>query len=117
MVFDGTDKPAVLETTVTGLVLDQDYTFYVTALNPLEGAASDPAQFRLAGFPSAPDAISEVPMSRTGTSIALSWAAPSDDGGSAILVYTLVLVQQNMDDEVVYYGASLTAVLENLTSG
>ena len=71
LVFDGTDQPAVLEATVTGLTIDKDYQFYVTALNPLEGIASDPAQFRLAGFPSAPGAITEVPVSRTGTSIGL----------------------------------------------
>jgi len=71
----------------------------------------------LAGFPTAPGAITEVPLSRTGTSITLAWTAPSNSGGSAILVYTLVLVRQNVEDEVVYYGASLTSVQENLQSG
>jgi hypothetical protein len=40
-VYDGTDKPAVLQATITGLEIDKDYQFYVTALNPIEGTASD----------------------------------------------------------------------------
>lgn len=41
MEFDGTDMPEVLSYTVTGLNLDEDYSFYITGLNPLEGEASD----------------------------------------------------------------------------
>jgi hypothetical protein len=39
--FDGTDQPEVLIYSVTGLILDKDYSFYVTGLNPLEGEVSD----------------------------------------------------------------------------
>jgi len=44
----------------------------------------------------------------------LEWADSSDDGGSPIVAYTLVEVLENQDDRIVYYGASLTAVVEEL---
>lgn len=93
--YDGTDQPAVLQTTITGLVLDEDYTFYVTGLNPSEGSASDTITLRAAGLPYAPGAITEVASSRTGSSIGLQWSAPTSDEGSAITAYTLVIVRDN----------------------
>ena len=75
-----------------------DYSFYVTALNPLESVASPRLLYRAGGLPTAPGAITEIPQTRTGQRIGLQWQAPSSDGGSAITVYTLALVQENQQD-------------------
>lgn len=95
--FDGTDLPEILEYTVTGLVLDSDYTFYVTGLNPYESEASESVIYRLGGRPTAVGAITEIAGSRTddGKRLGLQWEDSSSDGGSPILVYTLALVQEN----------------------
>ena len=37
LAFDGSDQPEITEHVVTGLDLDADYSFVVTALNPDEG--------------------------------------------------------------------------------
>jgi hypothetical protein len=102
---------------VTNLVLDQDYSFLVTALNPYEGPLSDPLTVRAAGFPAAPTPLTEISGSRTGTSIGLQWPAPTDDGGSSILSYTLAIVRENQDDLVVYHGSVTQTVVEDLISG
>ena len=106
LVFDGTDRPEITETTVSGLELDADYSFYVTGLNPFEspdGMMS--TTYRAGGRPGAPGQITEVSDSRTGTRIGLEWSEPTNDGGSAILAYSLVLTRENMDDVVLYYGS------------
>lgn len=71
---------------------------------------------RAAGFPDAPSSITEVAGSRTGSSIGLEWPEP-DSGGSAILSYTLVVVRENEQDEVVYHGSVTNAIVEGLTAG
>jgi hypothetical protein len=116
LAFDGTDQPDVHQYTVPGLTLDTDYSFFVTALNPDEGAQSDTLTLRAAGFPDAPSAITEVAGSRTGTSIGLQWPVPLSYG-SAILSYTLVIVRENQEDEVVYHGSATSAIVEGLTAG
>lgn len=54
LVYDGTDSPEIVQTQISGLTLDADYSFYVTGLNPFEGPESDSATFRLAGRPDEP---------------------------------------------------------------
>jgi hypothetical protein len=115
--FDGTDMPEILTTVVTDLVLDKDYTFYITGLNPLESEPSEVVSYRASGLPTACGAITEITDSRSGSRLGLQWEDSSSDGGSPILVYTLAQVQENLEDEVVYYGASLSIVLDNLISG
>jgi hypothetical protein len=39
------------------------------------------------------------------------------DGGSSILYYTLALVRENVEDEVVYFGEQTFVYLDNLTPG
>lgn len=104
------------EYTVTGLVVDTDYSFFVTALNADEGPQSDSLTLRAAAFPEAPSDLAETADSRTGTAIGLEWTAPTD-GGSAILSYTLAIVRENEEDQVVYYGSATSTVLEGLTAG
>lgn len=98
------------------MALDQDYSFFVTGLNPYEGTASEHSTYRLAGRPSAVSALIEMSEYRTGNRLGLSWEAPAD-GGSQILSYTLVRVQENMNDEVVYHGSSTSVILDNLKPG
>ena len=88
----------------------------MTALNPDEGLQSDSLTLRAAAFPEAPTALSEIAGSRTGTAIGLEWAAPAD-GGSAVMSYTLAIVRENEEDEVVYHGSTMSTVLEGLYSG
>lgn len=38
LAYDGTNKPEILSTTLTGLILNEDYDIYLTALNPLESS-------------------------------------------------------------------------------
>lgn len=117
LAWDGTGRPEVTEFVVTGLDADSDYSFVVTALNPYEGPQSNPLTVRAAGFPVAPASITEVAGSRTGHSIGLQWPAPTDNGGSAVVSYTLAIFRENQEDQVVYHGISLTAVVEGLTAG
>jgi len=106
---------------VTGLTLDRDYSFYVTALNPTiypgEGPVSERLTVRAAGFPQAPTPITEVAGSRTGASIGLEWPAPTDTGDSAIVSYTLAIIRENQAHLLVYHGIATKAVVEGLTSG
>ena len=76
--------------TVLNLVLNDDYSFWVTALNPLESIPSDILTLKAAQLPDAPTSISIVAGTRTGSSFELEWPAVINDGGSPILSYTLV---------------------------
>ena len=120
VAFDGTGSATTLTYIVTGLVLDRDYKFWVTALNTLESDPSEAITVRAAALPSAPGAITEV--SRTSQSLELSWVASADNGGSAILAYTLIEEVYNeatgeITDQVVYFGSSLTSLVDNLVPG
>ena len=122
--FDGTGKPDVTQFTVTGLTLDEDYSFFVAALNPGQGPVSDALPVRAAALPQAPtptaeflNTITEVAGSRTGSSIELEWPAPAETGGSAIVSYTLAIVQENEEDLLVYHGSNRKAVVEDLSAG
>lgn len=68
-----------------------------------------------AALPDAPGAITET--SRVDNTIGLSWVAPASDGGSSILAYTLYKIQENEDDEVVYYGTSTSTTILELKAG
>lgn len=114
LVYDGTDKPEVLTTIVQNMILDQDYDLYLTALNIYEGPRSGPLRVRAAGLPFAPGPILEIADSRTGSSIGLEWSAPSSNGGSPILAYTLVQVIENQEDKLFYYGPSLSSKVAGL---
>ena len=98
LAYDGTNQPAVLTALVAGLTFGQQYTFWLTGLNPQEGPASSSVTLTAAGFPDAPGAITEVSNSRTGTSIGLQWSAPASDGGSPVISYTMVSLVDNQQN-------------------
>jgi len=99
------------------LNLDQDYSFYITALNPFEGEPSDIVTYRLAGRPDQVSSITDIPAVRTGQILGLKWPEPISNGGSPIIAYTLSLVTENMPDEIVYYGSKNQTILQNLIAG
>jgi len=71
LAYDGTNMPEVRQTTITNLVLNQQYEIQLTAINLVESAMSSPLLIIAAGLPDSPGAISEAPNSRTGSSIGL----------------------------------------------
>lgn len=81
------DAPPALSCTVTGLVNGQTYTFTVTATNAAgSGSPSPPSNpVTPATVPGAPTGISATAQNGQAT---VSFAAPSSNGGSAILDYT-----------------------------
>jgi hypothetical protein len=117
LIFDGTGHPEIVEYTATDLIVDVDTEFYLIGLNPLESEPSSTVVYRSGARPSGPTDIRITEGSRTGKRLGLEWTVPSDDGGSPILFYTLVWVQENQADEIMYFGANNYIVLDELTSG
>jgi len=117
--FDGSGYPELLQAQIEGLVLDRDYSFFVIGLNPYESEPSERVSYRVAGLPTAVGAITEIENSRSsdGKRLGLQWEDCESDGGSEIKMYTLALVQENQPDEILYYGAETSTVLDNLISG
>jgi hypothetical protein len=74
--------------TVTGLTNGTSYIFRVLATNSAGSSAysSSSTAVTPAAVPGAPTAVTAT---RSGTSLAVSWTAPSSDGGSAITDYTV----------------------------
>ena len=119
VAYDGSNSATVTKTTVTGLQLDEDFEFWVTALNPLESDPSEIVTLRAAALPNAPGTITVV--TRSSDSLELSWTAVTNNGGSAIVAYTLVEeIYSNarglIVDQVRYYGTSATVIIDNLVA-
>ena len=53
---------------------------------------SDSVSYRVAGLPTAVGAITETPYTRAGPRLGLQWLDSESNGGSPILIYTLVRV-------------------------
>jgi titin len=116
--YDGSGAPETSSCTISSLVLDETYDFYVVGLNGDaydEGTWSDSLTLVAAALPDAPGAITEV--TRIDNSIEVTWVASANDGGSALVAYTLYLVEDNQDDLVVYYGTANSATVMNLEDG
>jgi hypothetical protein len=79
-----------LECTVSGLDNGTVYTFTVTATNAAGvGPASDPSTSVVPGpLPGSPTSVVVKPAAPTYGALSVTWAAPSDDGGSPITAYT-----------------------------
>jgi len=120
LAYDGTGAATTLSTTISNLVLDRDYEFWITALNPLESDTSEIVTLRAAALPDAPGALTKVDSSAT--TIELSWVAVTNTGGSPILAYTLVEEVYNEStgeilDQVRYFGATTQALIDGLVPG
>lgn len=116
--YDGEDLPTTVQVTLAALTLDETYDIYVVGLNGDNhdaGPASDYLSITAAALPDEPGAITLV--SRIDNHLELSWVASADTGGSAILGYVLYLVNDNDEDEVVYYGTATSTTVQDLTQG
>ena len=119
VAYDGSNSATVTTASITGLELDEDYEFWITALNPLESDPSDRITLRAAALPDAPGAITVV--TRSSDSLELSWTAVTNNGGSSIVAYTLVEeIYSNatglITDQVRYYGTSTTVIVDSLVA-
>jgi hypothetical protein len=76
--------------TVTGLTNGTSYTFTVKAANVIGSSAASAASSAVtpAGPPGAPVITALAPGDRQ---VTVTWAAPSDNGGSAIIGYTITV--------------------------
>ena len=76
--------------TVTGLTNGTSYTFTVRAANAIGSSAASAASSAVtpAGPPGAPVLTALAPGDRQ---VTVTWAAPSDNGGSAIIGYTITV--------------------------
>ena len=104
----------VLTTSMTGLGNGTAYTFTVQAINLAGTGAASAASNSVTpvGAPGAPTGVTGVAGSKQ---VTVSWSAPSSDGGSQILSYT---VTSNPDSKTATVnGATLTAVVSGLTNG
>ena len=77
--------------TISSLTADTEYTFQVRAITSVGNSQSNPSVTETTlsvsvSLPSAPQTLTATAQTN-GTSMALSWAAPSDNGGAAISDY------------------------------
>ncbi len=85
-----TGSPPATSTTVIGLTNGTSYTFTVSATNANgTGPASSPSNAVTPSAPTVPGAPTGVSATAGNTSAAVSWTAPTNDGGSAITSYTV----------------------------
>jgi titin len=75
--------------TMTGLTNGTAYTFTVAAINVVATGANSSASNSVTPHPTAPGAPTLVAASAGNTTATLTWIAPIDDGGSAIIGYTI----------------------------
>lgn len=72
----------------TGLTTGLSYLFKVRAENEIDsGPFSSPTSILAAVIPSTPDA--PLMVSQSESVIAISWSAPSDDGGTSLIGYKI----------------------------
>jgi titin len=112
---DGTSTTT--STTVTGLTNDTAYTFRVSAVNI---AGTGLPGVSTAVTPRAkPGAPTGVAGTRGNTEVALTWTAPSSDGGSAITDYVVESSTNGTDWTVFADGTSTTTstTVTGLTNG
>lgn len=97
VAYNGASDATITDYLVPGLVLNDQYSFWVTSLNPLESAPSSSITLTAAGLPSIPGAITQVVGTTSQNSLSLQWPAVTLDGGSPIISYTLVQVFLDSD--------------------
>ena len=101
---------------VTGLTNGTAYTFTVTATNAVGTSAASSASNSVtpATVPGAPT-IGTVTAGNTQATV--TWAAPADNGGSAITSYTATAVEDGTKSCTTADGSTLTCDVTGLTNG
>ena len=69
IAYNGATDATLTDYVVSNLVLNDDYTFWVTALNPLESIPSSTVTLWAAQSPAAPGAITQISGTQTGNSL------------------------------------------------
>jgi HD-GYP domain-containing protein (c-di-GMP phosphodiesterase class II)/predicted phage tail protein len=103
--------------TIGGLTNGSTYTFVVTAIN---GAGDSPASVASSGI--TPATVPTAPSGVTGLSgngdVALSWSAPSDNGGATITGYLVTPSIAGVAQSPTFFGSPSTAeTVGSLTNG
>ena len=104
--------------TATTLTTDEDYKFYVVAVNAVPdqsdpSAVSDP--IKAATAPSAPLNLAKKDSDET--SITVQWDAPADDGGSAITSYNIYSNGGDPSSTYALIGSTVDTVTEFTHTG
>lgn len=99
--------------TVTGLTNDTQYYFRVSAVNAIGTGTASSSATATPTPPGAPSAPQSPAATRGNTQVALSWSAPSNDGGSAITGY---IVYQSTDDATFTEAATPSGTSQTITS-
>ncbi|MCU1370617.1 MAG: Alkaline phosphatase [Ilumatobacteraceae bacterium] len=103
--------------TITGLTNGTSYTFRVKATNAAGTGVESGASLAVTprSLPSAPTGVTGTPGN---TQVALSWTAPSSDGGSAITGYTVTPSIGGTAQTPVPFNSTATAqTITGLTNG
>jgi putative nucleotidyltransferase with HDIG domain len=102
--------------TVTGLTNGSTYTFAVTAVN---GVGDSPASLASSGI--TPATVPTAPSGVTGLSengeVALTWSAPSDNGGAAVTGYIVTPYIGGVAQSPDVFGTALSETIGGLTNG
>lgn len=108
---------AARSATITGLADGTAYTVSVTAVNAVgrSAAATGSGTPRAAHAPSAPVGLTVVPDGKG--HLVASWAAPGDDGGSAVTGYTLSYRQATWNASAGTWAPVPGAAVHSITAG
>ncbi|MEO0024183.1 MAG: hypothetical protein RL196_624 [Actinomycetota bacterium] len=103
-------------TTVTGLTGLTSYDFRVTARNSVgdSSATSTVSATTIGATPGAPTGLTANPI--TSNSITLNWAAPANNGGSAITSYKVEYKRSNVTTYTSTTSVTTSAVISGLTA-
>eukprot|EP00744_Colponema_vietnamica_P003777 GILI01005732.1.p1 GENE.GILI01005732.1~~GILI01005732.1.p1 ORF type:complete len:2203 (+),score=253.12 GILI01005732.1:565-6609(+) len=119
LVKDLTGFPSNVTYEALGMVLGRTYRAKVSALNDMgESDLSPEARIFIADVPSRMTTFSLLTSESTSSQFAVTWAAPSDNGGSALTGYTLYMDNgMGGDLTVAFDGSGYPSTTKYVSSG